>query len=75
MDINIDSHDKIRIYHIYFNMDLNYTKPLYRGLVFSDQIALKESTIIKIGLFKIAYMFIMQERKFKIYIMQKEWSI
>ena len=69
MDINVDSHNKIRIYHIYFNTDLNYTKPLHRGLVFSDQVALKEVTIIKMGLFKIAYMFIMQDRKLKIYIM------
>ena len=68
MDINICSY-QIRIYHIYFNTDLNYTKLLHRGLVFSDQFALKEFTIIEIGLFKIAYMFIMQERKFKIYIM------
>lgn len=69
MDINIDSHNKIRIYHIYFNTDLNYTKLLHRGLIFSDQFALKEFTIIEMGLFKIAYMLIMQERKFKVYIM------
>ena len=69
MDININSHNKIRIYHIYFNTDLNYTKPLHRGLVFSDQVALKEPIIIRMGLFKIAYMFIMQDRKLKIYIM------
>ena len=68
MDINICSY-QIRIYHIYFNTDLNYTKLLHRGLVFSDQFALKEFTIIEMGMFKIAYMFIMQERKFKIYIM------
>jgi len=78
MDINIDSHNKIRIYHIYLNNDLNYAKPLNRGLVFADfcwlenistQISLKAPIIIKIGLFKIVYMFtLMQERKFKVYI-------
>ena len=78
MNINMESRDKIRIYHIYLNKDLNYAKPLNRGLVFADfcwlenistQISLKEPIIIKIGLFKIVYMFtMMQERKFKVYI-------
>ena len=85
MVTNIDSHNKIRIYHIYFNTDLNCAKPLNRGLVFADfcwlenistQSFLKEPIIIKIGLFKIVYMFtMMQERKFKVYIVQKEGLI